>query len=128
MLWYFVYLMSVIFISYWLCTWPSNELPSQRILMCVCVCVGGDDIEDMPNPCYRKQPPLLNLMFTIAPPLPYCSLPGYLWRSRLNNAFFVSFLIKRCQIFKFRPQLPDCWVTDEWRKCTVPLHLNNNCC
>ena len=93
------------------CTRPSNEPPSYQRISGSGGGVGNDK-DDTPNWCYKKQPPLLNtnhLILTRAPAPAYCyrSLPGYLRRSRVNNAFFVSFLITRCQIFKARPVLPD---------------------
>jgi hypothetical protein len=54
--------------------------------------VDADDKEDTSKRCYRKQPPLVewtHVMFNAAHT--YCSLPGYLGRSRLNNVSLVSF-------------------------------------
>jgi len=47
-------------------------------------------------------------------------LPGHLWRSCVDKAFFVSFLITHCQVLKGRQESPDWWVISEWRKCIAP--------
>jgi len=69
------------------------------------------------NRCYGLQPPLLesdHLTPSRAHSVAYWPLPGQLRRSRVDNDFFISYWITRCQILTGRHGSPDWWVSAGW--------------
>jgi hypothetical protein len=106
------------------CTRPSSEAPLSQRISCVCVCV-----------CVEMTRKICQINVTGNSLLywshtTYCSSEhthlqtahcldtsaDVMW---ITLSLYLS-LITHCQIFKVRPESPDCRVTADWQKCTAP--------